>query len=231
MAITTNYPVLPLTIDELLTTTRAVRRRLDLDRPVERSVVEECLRLAFQAPTGSNAQNWGWVLIDDPDTRAKVGEIYNEGYRRQREIFPVDGPVQPVNLSGNHLHKKRVNPLVDVMGKVPVLVVPAFWSRFGGRDTTFQQASHWGSIVPAVWSFMLALRSRGLGSTWTTVALHCEDELSELLGIPPQFTPAGLFPVAYTVGVDFKPADRSFSDTRIFWNHWPDEQRSLNNAP
>ena len=114
---TASHTVLPLTIDDLLTTTRAVRRRLDLERPVERSVVEECLRLAFQAPTGSNAQNWGWVLIDDPETRAKVGEIYNEGYRRQREIFPVDGPVQPVNLSGNHLHKKRVNPLVDVMGK------------------------------------------------------------------------------------------------------------------
>jgi len=107
---------------------------------------------------------------------------------------------------------------------------PAFWSRFGGRDTTFQQASHWGSIVPAVWSFMLALRSRGLGSTWTTVALHCEDDLAKLLGIPPQFTPAGVFPVAYTIGLDFKPGDRSFSESRIFWNHWPDEHYDSDNG-
>ena len=217
----TRHPVLPLTTDDLLTTTRAVRRRLDLERPVERSVVEECLRIAFQAPTGGNAQNWGWVVIDDPELRRKVGELYREGYRRQRELFPVGGDIQPVSLSGNHLHRKRVNPLVDIMGRVPVLVVPAFWSRFGTLDTTFKQGSHWGSILPAVWNFMLALRSRGLGSAWTTVSLHCADEMAELLGIPEEFTQAGLFPVAYTVGTDFRPGDRSFSESRIFWNHWP----------
>lgn len=214
------HPVLPLSIDELLTTTRAVRRRLDLDRPVERSVVEECLRLAFQAPTGGNAQNWGWVLIDDEDLRARVGALYKEGYRRQRERFPLDGAVQPISLSGTQLAHKRPNPLADIMGRVPVLVVPAFQSRFGALETTFAQGSHWGSVLPAVWSFMLALRSRGLGSAWTTVSLHCERELAELLQIPPEFTQAGLFPVAYTVGTDFRPADRAYSESRIFWNGW-----------
>jgi nitroreductase len=209
---------LPRDIDAVLTTTRAVRKRLDLERPVERTVVEECLRLAFQAPNGSNGQDWGWVVVDDPETRRALAELYRQGMRdhitRDRSGEPAGAPPDP-RMSAS------VQYLADHLEQVPVLVVPTIAQRYGGA-TTFQQASRWGSILPAVWSFQLALRSRGLGSAWTTLHLYRERETAELLGIPlGEHTQAGLFPVAYTKGTDFSPADRSRSDARIGWNRWP----------
>jgi nitroreductase len=104
--------------------------------------------------------------------------------------------------------------------EVPVLVVPTIEGRFDG-SSVFEQASRWGSILPAVWSFMLALRSRGMGSAWTTLHLHREAEMADLLGIPAdEVTQAGMFPVAFTVGEEFRPADRSASETTVRWNHW-----------
>jgi nitroreductase len=206
-----------LTVDELLTTTRAVRRRLDLDRPVERSVVQECLELAFQAPNGANEQGWGWVLVDDPELRARMAELYRAGLRDHGEAIahsatgrpPVDGRMS-----------RSVGFLIDNMERVPILLVPTIGERYG-TTSTFHQACRWGSLLPAVWSFMLALRSRGLGSAWTTLHLYREEEMAELLGIPyPDQTQAGLFPIAYTRGTRFGPADRARSTERIFWNHW-----------
>jgi nitroreductase len=210
---------LPLSFDEVVTTTRAVRRRLDLERPVERSVVEECLRLAFQAPNGSNGQDWGWVLVDDPEIRRRLAELYREGLRehvaRDRSAEAADAPPSDERMS------RSVQYLIDNMERVPVLVVPTVAQRYPGMGT-FHQASRWGSILPAVWSFNLALRSRGLGSAWTTLHLYREAEAAELLGIPhPEHTQAGLFPVAYTIGTDFHPADRSRSEHRVAWNRWP----------
>jgi nitroreductase len=207
---------LGLTPEELLTTTRTVRKRLDLDRPVERSLVEACLRLAFQAPNGSNRQTWQWICIDDPATKAAAADIYraalNDMVNRPRSDSerPPDTPEQRRMAAS-------VAYLSDNLHRVPVLVVPTFAGRVED-ETVFWQASRWGSICPAIWSFMLALRLHGLGSAWTTLHLWREREMGELLGIAPTETQAGLFPVAFTLGTQFRPADRELSTQRIRWN-------------
>jgi nitroreductase len=208
-------PCPELTPDELLVTTRTVRRRLDLERPVERAVVEECLRIGFQAPTGGNAQNWAWVVVDEVDLKREMAAIYRLALEEHRHHFPVAAP----SASGYNTSRLAVGThrLTENMERVPVLLVPAFAARYEGTST-FAQATLWGSILPAVWNFMIALRTRGLGSAWTTLHLHRESEMARLLGIPGEFTQAGLFPVAYTVGTSFQPGDRSFSNSRIFWN-------------
>jgi nitroreductase len=213
--------MLDLTPDELLTTTRSVRRRLDLSRPVERRLVEECLHLAFQAPNGSNLQLYDWVVVEDPTVRAAMAQIYRDGMQDQidggvtaaRRDPPGDPPAQsPMTASVFHLR--------DHLDEVPVLVVPTVSGRLDGVSI-FEQASRWGSVLPAVWSFMLALRTRGLGSAWTTVHLHREEAMAELLGIPARdVTQVGLFPVAYTIGTTFRRADRERSASSIHWNHW-----------
>jgi len=211
---------LDLTPQELLTTTRTVRKRLDLERPVARDVVEACLRLAFQAPNGSDQQTWGWVLVDDPGTRAEMARIYlaalqdyvNRPRTRKSDARPPRTPKQE-RMTASVMH------LMEHLHEVPVLLVPTFHGRCE-QGSLFEQASRWGSIAPGIWSFMLALRLHGMGSAWTTLHLHREAEMGELLGIPPTETQAGLFPVAYTIGTDFKPADRSASDARIHWNRW-----------
>jgi nitroreductase len=208
-----------LSFEEVLTTTRAVRRRLDLERPVARDVVEECLRLAFQAPNGANDQSWGWVLVDDTDLRATLADFYRKGMAdhigrdRSGETVDTTSPDQRMSTS--------VQYLADNMERVPVLVVPTVARRYGAA-TTFEQASRWGSVLPAVWSLHLALRSRGLGSAWTTLHLYREEEAALALGIPyGEHTQVGLFPVAYTVGTTFHPADRARSAGRVGWNRWP----------
>src|SRR5439155_18360271 len=158
---------LDLTADELLTTTRTVRKRLDLTRPVEREVVEECLRIAFQAPNGSNQQDYGWVVVDDPGIRALMADLYRAGMTDHRNRDQSDEAIVP---QSNPRISESVRYLADRPEQVPMLLVPTFGRRYGDT-TTFQQASQWGSILPAVWSFMLALRSRGLGSAWTTIHL------------------------------------------------------------
>ncbi|MBM3692729.1 MAG: nitroreductase family protein [Actinobacteria bacterium] len=212
------HPVLPLTIDELLTTTRAVRRRLDLSRPVPRSVVEECLRLAFQAPNGSNGQDWRWVLVDDPDLRCEMAAIYRAG---MADHAARDRGAEAAAPPADDRVAASVAHLAEHLGEVPVLVVPTIGLRYGDMST-FQSASRWGSVLPAVWSFHLALRSRGLGSAWTTIHLYRETEMAELLGIPDDGqSQVGLFPVAYTLGTEFAPADRTRSDRCFGWNRYP----------
>ncbi len=207
--------------DELLTTTRAVRKRLDLERPVPREVVEECLQLAFQAPNGSNQQTWRWIVVDDAATRAAMADIYRaamDGYIA-RERDPDEAPVDYSSPAAQRT-TSSVMHLREHLQDVPVLLVPTVAGRLEGADA-FRQASVWGSVIPAVWSFMLALRSRGLGSAWTTIHLHREREMADLLAIPyERVTQVGLFPVAYTIGTDFKPGDRSKSDGVVRWNSW-----------
>jgi nitroreductase len=211
---------LGLSSDELLTTTRSVRKRLDFTRPVARDVVETCARVAFQAPNGSNQQGWSWVFVDDPDTRAAMADLYRQGLRDhlardrtgEREPDRSEPTQQRISTS--------VAYLLERMQDVPVLLVPAVARRYGDTST-FQQASKWGSILPAVWSFMLALRERGLGSAWTTLHLPNEREVADLLGIPYDgYTQAGLFPIAYTIGTDFKPAPRIGLDELVHWDTW-----------
>jgi nitroreductase len=207
---------LELTPDELLSTTRAVRRRLDLTRPVEREVLEECLELAQQAPTASFAQNWHFVVVTDAGQRAALGELWRavaDGYVQRRAAAAAADPVlarlgDAVRYLAEHIHE------------VPVHVIPCVEGRTDGKPAA-AQASRWASIVPAAWSFMLAARARGLGSVWTTFHLRHEREAAELLGIPyERVMQAALIPVAYTVGTDFKPGPRRPLDTLVHWDRW-----------
>jgi nitroreductase len=219
--------MLPLTAEEMLTTTRTVRKRLDLDRPVPRDVVETCLRMAFQAPNGSDQQTWNWILVDDADTRAEMARIYRMGLQdhlaRPKDVRGSAGTAPAANEDASAKQQRMtesVMHLMDHLHEVPVLLVPTFAGR-PERGTVFEQASRWGSMAPGIWSFMLALRLHGMGSAWTTLHLYREREMAELLGIPyERNTQAGLFPVAYTIGTDFRPADRTASQARIHWNHW-----------
>jgi len=208
-----------LTNDELLTTTRTVRKRLNLERPVPRAVIEDALRVAFQAPTGANAQNWLWVVVDDPAKKQAMSDIYHRGMARHASVHPQAA----LSMSGYSLNNLAdgVAHLNANLHRVPVLLVPAYLPRYG-TESTFAQAALWGSLLPAVWNFMLALRVRGLGAAWTTVHLHCQDEMAALLNIPRGFVQAGMFPVAYTVGTDFKAANRAFSEQCVFWNTCPE---------
>jgi nitroreductase len=201
-------------VDELLTTTRAVRKRLDLTRPVGRDVILECVRLAMQAPTASNEQDWRWLVVTDADKRAAIAEIYHSigaEYLAQAAATASDPQTQRVYQSALGL--------TETLAKVPVHVIPCLDTRFDASNL-LAAASAWASIIPAGWSFLLALRSRGLGSVWTTMHLAKEREVGELLGIPATVTQAALFPVAYTIGNDFRPASRPPAETITFWNTW-----------
>lgn len=204
------------TVDELLTTTRSVRKRLDLDRPVDRDVILECIRLAMQAPTASNAQDWRWLVITDADKRAAIAEIYRSiGAEYLAHVTDNTSDPQTQRVYASALS------LTDTLGKVPVHVIPCLASRIDNSNL-LTAASAWASIIPAGWSFLLALRSRGLGSVWTTMHLAKEQEVAALLGIPSTVTQAALFPVAYTIGTDFRPATRPPAETVTFWDSWGD---------
>ncbi len=201
-------------VDELLTTTRAVRKRLDLTRPVGRDVILECIRLAMQAPTASNEQDWRWVVVTDADKRAAIADIYQSigaEYLAHAAATSSDPQTRRVYQSALGL--------TETLAKVPVHVIPCLNGRFDGSNL-LAAASAWASIIPAGWSFLLALRSRGLGSVWTTMHLAKEREVGELLGIPATATQAALFPVAYTIGTDFRPASRPPAESITFWNTW-----------
>jgi nitroreductase len=205
------------TVDELLTTTRAVRKRLDLTRPVSREVILECVRLAMQAPTASNAQDWRWLVITDADKRAAIADIYGSigaEYLAQAAADASDPQTQRVYRSAAGLTK--------TLAQVPVHVIPCLLQPID-ETNRLVAASAWASIIPAGWSFLLALRSRGLGSVWTTMHLAKEREVAELLGIPDTVTQAALFPVAYTIGTDFRPAARPPAESITYWDSWGDD--------
>ena len=211
-------------VELVLTTTRAVRSRLDLDRPVPRDVIERCLRIAFQAPTGVNAQNWAWIVVEEPAIKKAMADLYRQGLRDTEASWSTQFSASGFRLYGGRRGdwgSEGGSFLAENLERVPCLLIPAAKPGLGGGlDHTFTQATHWGSILQAVWSFMLALRTHGLGSAWTTVHLLREREMASLLGIPPDYVQAGLFPVAYTKGTDFRRADRSFSESTIHWDHW-----------
>jgi nitroreductase len=208
--------LLELTPDELLTTTRAVRKRLDLTRPVERELLEECLGLAQQAPTGSYRQDWHFVVVTDRELRAGLAALWRRGAEKYlgRLGDPAEVPGTIGRVLGSVFH------LVDHLDQVPVHVIPCIEGRTDGKGA-FAQASRWGSIMPATWSFMLAARTRGLGTVWTSFHLAYEQEAAELLGIPyDQVMQAALIPVAYTIGTDFKSAQRAPLESMVHWDRW-----------
>jgi nitroreductase len=205
--------LLELTPDELLSTTRAVRKRLDLTRPVERAVLEECLRLAQQAPTASYSQNWHFVLVTDPEKKAALAELWRQvAYPYLERRGAREGQGARIGDAVRHL--------AEHLQDVPVHVIPCVEGRAEGKPAAWQ-AAIFGSIVPAAWSFMLAARSRGLGTVWTTFHLRHEREAAELLGIPyDDVMQVALIPVAYTLGTDFKPGLRKPLETMVHWEGW-----------
>jgi nitroreductase len=208
--------VLDLTPDDVLATTRTVRKRLDLTRPVEREVLEDCLLLAQQAPSSSFSQNWHFVVVTDAGKRAALGELWRSvagPYRQHRSAAAAADP----NIARI---SDAVRHLAEHIHEVPVHLIPCVEGRTDGKPAA-AQASRWASIIPAAWSFMLAARARGLGTAWTTFHLRHERAAAELLGIPyDQVMQAALIPVAYTVGTEFKPAVRNSLDTMAHWDHW-----------
>jgi nitroreductase len=210
--------------DELLTTTRAVRKRLDLDRPVPRGVIHECIDVASQAPTGSNAQGWRWVVVTDPERKTAIAEVYREVAYPYLDLGAQGIESQPPE---RQTQQRRVldsaRHLADVIDRVPVHVIPCILGAFGEEVVpSAMVAGFYGSIFPAVWSFQLALRARGLGSCLTTFHLAHADRVGELLGIPDTVTQSCLLPVAYTKGTDFKPAERRPASEITYWESWKD---------
>ena len=223
-----SHPQLGLSNDELLSTTRAVRKRLDFDRPVPMEVLEECLQLAVQAPTGSNAQGWQFVFVTDAEKRARIGELYAQAFSLYREM--------PVAI--HHLHKDSDDNslkssqersttsaefLAENMGKAPAMLIPCIAGRtdHSAAGGMIAQTATYGSIIPAAWSFMLAARARGLGTAWTTLHVMHEKEIAEMLGIPYEsYMQVALIPIAYTKGTDFKPAYRPPLDTVMHVDQW-----------
>jgi nitroreductase len=200
--------------DELLSTTRAVRKRLDFDRPVEPEVILECIGLAQQAPTATNAQDWRWLVVTDPDKKAAIAEAYRGGclaYLERGAVEEEDDQTRRVYQSALALAK--------TVQDVPALVIPCIERRLEGLGLV-AMASAFGSILPAAWSFVLALRSRGLGTVWTTAHLWNQEVAADVLGIPDGVTQVAMFPVAYTIGTDFKAADRPPPESITSWNDW-----------
>jgi nitroreductase len=211
-----------LSCDELLTTTRAVRRGLDLDRPVDLELVKDCLRLALQAPNGSNRQRWRWLVLTDPEVRAGVARIYREAYLQHNAetLSRLDDPVTARDM--DEVARRTFSAgreLAEKLHRVPVLVIPCL-----ELDTeqlpAGNQSGVWSSLLPAAWSYALAARSRGLGTAWTTVHLNREREVAELLGLPPTVHQGGLLPTAHTLRTRFRPGPRLPLEEVLHLNGW-----------
>jgi nitroreductase len=213
---------LDLTPDELLTTTRSVRKRLDLTRPVPLDLVRECLEIAVQAPSGSNRQSWHWIVVTDPDKRAAVGEVYRRAVAGYLESAGAAGKLfagDPERAVVQRRVGDSVAYLGEHMGEVPVLVIPALWVGKHGLPRG-SQAGLWGSLLPAAWSYMLAARARGLGTAWTTLHLQYEREVAGLLALPPEVRQGALIPTAYYTGEGFRPAARQPLDDVVHLDTW-----------
>jgi nitroreductase len=212
---------LTITAEELLTTTRAVRRRLDIDRPVDPALIEACVELATQAPTGRNRQRWSFVVVTEPERKAALADIWRRGTaiggtpmpeEDARRAYAKPGTMEKVFAGVEHLHRN--------LHRMPALVVPCITGRTEGAPVV-EQARTWGSILPATWSFMLAARLYGLGTCWTTSHLHFEREAADLLGIDHErVMQVALTPVAHTVGADFRPGPRVPVGQVLHWEQW-----------
>jgi nitroreductase len=213
------------TVEKLLTTTRSVRKRLDLSRPVPLDVIERCLNLAIQAPTGSNAQGWRFLVVTDPEKRQTIADYYAKSFR----VYAAESAATAPKRSADDPRSQRMGKVVDSatylcqkLAQVPVLIFGCLEGRVE-TESVMIQASYYGSILPAAWSLMLALRAEGLGTTWTTLHLRYEKEIGELLGIPETFTQTVLFPVAYFQGDDFQPAKRVPVRQLTYLDSWGQE--------
>ncbi len=218
--------MLGLSADELLTTTRAVRRRLDFDRPVDPELVTECLSVALQAPNGGNRQDWQWMVVADPAKKAALAGLYRRAWAgyRQSPHFPTNAPPHddPSMRASFGRIADSSQYLADNLERAPVLLIPCL-SAVSRHDkpSWAGEASRLGSVIQASWSFMLAARERGLGTCWTTLHLAFEQQAAEILGIPyDDCMQVALIPVAHTVGTDFRPGAREPLAKVLHWNEW-----------
>jgi nitroreductase len=206
--------------DRLLSTTRSVRKRLDFAKPVDRDVVLDCLRIALQSPTGGNSQRWRFLVVDEPNLRSELAGLYRKSHDpyMAANVAALGEAAAPGTQMGKVTDSSSY--LSEHMHEVPVHVIPCWLDRLPEGASNLEMAGVYGSILPAVWSFMLALRSRGLGAAWTTLHLAYEAEAAELLGIPPTVTQCALIPVAHYTGEDFKPANRKPVEAVTYLNTW-----------
>jgi nitroreductase len=220
---------LDLTPDELLTTTRAVRKRLDLERPVSLDVIRECMEVATQAPTGGNTQGWHFVVVTDSDKRAALAAIYKKAWALYKKAPGSVFDLFAKEASGRRKDQlgrvaDSADYLVDNLQRVPVHVIPCIGGRVNKMSGDFASvglASVYGSILPATWSFMLAARARGLGTAWTTCHLMYEQEAAELLGIPyDQVTQVALIATAWSIGTEFRKSLRNPVDDVLHIDQW-----------
>lgn len=214
---------LNLTPDELLTTTRAVRRRLDFDRPVDLDVIRDCVRIALQAPNGSNKQGWHWVVVTDADQRARIADLYLAAFNEYQATATHAGQLFATD-SGRTSTQGRVSNSIEYLARnlhrVPVMLITCVEGAGTAVLPDADQATMWGSLFPAVWSYMLAARARGLGTAWTDLHLRYEHQVAAALGLPDGVRQGPLIPTAYTLGTDFKPAPRGSLDDVLHVDRW-----------
>ena len=205
-----------LLTDELLTTTRSVRRRLELDRAVPRELIAECIDIAMQAPMGGNVVRCRWMVVDDPDVRAKIADLYRSAYHAYRVSAVERSAAAGVD---NSRIFASADHLAEVLERVPVHLIPCHVAQPTGTDE-YALSTFYGSVMPAMWSLMLALRSRGLGSSLTTLHLQHSAEIRSLLGIPDSVTQIALIPIGWYTGTGFQPVKRTPAEYVTYWNHW-----------
>ena len=219
-----NYPIVDLSTDALLTTTRSVRKRLDLTKPVPIGLIRECLEIAVQAPTSANVQNWSFIIVTDAEQRRAIGDVY----RRTWDLI-VASPFAVADRfkddPARNREQRKVSDsaayLAEHIGEVPVLMIPCVEVIDGDGTLTGENANqYWSSIMPATWSYMLAARSRGLGTTWTGVTVMADDEMRAILGLPDNVYHATTIPTAYYTGTTFRRARRIPLDDVLHIDRW-----------
>jgi nitroreductase len=224
------YPIVNLSIDELLTTTRSVRRRLDLTKPVPLGLIRECLEIAVQAPTSANLQNWSFIVVTDVEQRRAIADVYRRTWKSiTTSPFAVADRFRddPVRNREQHKVSNSAAYLADHIGEVPVLMIPCVEVIDGDGTLTAENSNQsWSSIMPATWNYMLAARSRGLGTTWTGVTIMADEEMRAILGLPDNVYHATTVPTAYYTGANFRRGKRIPLDEVVRFNRWPRNGRS-----
>jgi nitroreductase len=193
-------------VDRVLRTTRSVRRRIDFDRPIEPEVIEQCIEIATQAPTGIDAENWRFLVVTSKEKKVKLAELYRRAYMTLIEARDI--PIKPAQRA-----------LIDRLHEMPALILVCAEGRVADGSPPMQ-VGFYGSILPAAWSLMLALRARGLGSTWTSLLVFHEEEVARILDIPKEVSQTVMLPVGYMSGAVLKPAVRKPPREVTYWDRW-----------
>lgn len=208
---------------EVVRTTRSVRRRLDFDRPVAPEVIEDCIEAAVQAPTGLNREAWRFVVVTEEAAKQQVAELYRAGFDSLTDRFRGELPAD-IRREDLPSEKPTYRGLAENLHRMPALILVCSEGRPDPESMPLQVAFY-GSVLPAAWSLMLALRARGLGTTWTTLLVTEEKRVAAALGIPEDVTQTILLPVAYTKGAVLRPAKRKAAHEVTFWNRWGEKAK------